>query len=775
MICVRVFFHSRAFMIAALWVLAIPAHSEEAKVSASQVSDGVLVKTPHDQLHIAVCGPSLLHITASPDAAKTSSPQQPWIVGECGTGQFSFAQTDKFYLLGTSELQVKVSLDTGGLTFSDKAGNALLTEGIWSPFATRQYDPIARADEHFYNVSESFQMPEDEAIYGLGQHQTGLLNNRGLAISLGQNNTDVAVPLMISTRGYGLLWNTAAKSMMNNQFPRTLMFRADGVEGIEYYFLYGPETDQVIHLYRELTGHAPMFAKWAYGLFQSKDRYETQDELVGIVSKYRDQHIPLDTVVQDWQWWTKWGSSDFNSKYPDFAAAMNQIHGQHAHVMISIWPNFDPATAIYEQMKELNSLIDDKGDYDITDPAARDLYWKLLPSTLVAKGVDAFWLDASEPEARDLGIPPNQKLHLGAGSLYTNIFPLLHTQGIYDHWRKTTDQKRLFTLTRSAFLGQQRNAAATWSGDVYSNFWALKHQIPAGLNFSISGIPYWTTDIGGYGYPNGDTSDPKYQEVFTRWFEYGTFCPIFRTHGHRANNQNELWTYGPATPTLVKFDKLRYRLLPYIYSLAWQVTHDDYTIMRPLSMDWRGERKAWEIGDEFMFGPSLLVSPVTEAAVTTRSVYLPPAAGWYDFWTGDRVAGNRVMQAAAPIDRIPLYVRAGSILPLGPEVEYAGEKPDAPIELRIYEGASASFHLYEDQGDTYAYEQGAYSIIPLRWDEASRTLTIGGRVGSYPGMPTQHTFRIIWVKASHGGYSSSAPEVDKEVVYAGSEIKIHPP
>jgi alpha-D-xyloside xylohydrolase len=324
-------------------------------------------------------------------------------------------------------------------------------------------------------------------------------------------------------------------------------------------------------------------------------------------------------------------------------------------------------------------------------------------------------------------------------------------------------------------VGQQRNAAATWSGDVYSNFWALKRQIPAGLNFALSGMPYWTTDIGGYGFPNGDTSDPNYQEVFTRWFEFGAFCPIFRVHGHRANNQNELWSYGPATPILVKFDKLRYRLLPYIYSLAWQVTNNDYTIMRPLVMDWRTNRKVWEVGDQFMFGPALLVNPVTEAGASSRSVYLPPAIEWYDFWTGERMSGDKTIQAAAPLDRIPLYVRAGSILPMGPEIEYAREKPDAPIELRIYRGADASFTLYEDQGDAYAYEQGAYATIPVRWDEASNTLTIGRMSGRYPGMPKQHTFQIVWVSRGHGSGPEASRVVDREVVYSGEELQVKAP
>ena len=742
------------------------------EVQITPVGDGVLVKTARDQVHIAVCGPELIHVTAGPKSAKPSSPHQPWIVKECSADKFTIEKSDKAATLRSAALEVQIGLENGGLTFLDASGKPLLTEGIWAPFSTRHYH---QKEDGLFSVMDEFQLPEDEAIYGLGQHQSGAMNYRGMSVSLAQNNTDVAVPLLISTRGYGLLWNTAAQSSMNNQFPRTLILSAEAAEGLDYYFIYGPEPDQIIHQYRELTGHAPLFARWTYGFFQSKDRYKTQDELVGIVDQYRSKHIPLDTVVQDWQWWTKWGASDFNSSYPDFAGAVGKIHDRRARVMISIWPNFDPATPIYQQMKAQGFLIDEKGDYDVTNPAARELYWKLLPSTLIAKGVDAFWLDASEPEAGELGIPPGHKLFFGAGSLYTNIFPMLHTYGVYENWRKTSEQKRVFMLTRSAFLGQQRNSAATWSGDVYSNFWALKRQIPAGLNFSISGIPYWTTDIGGYGYPNGNTSDPEYQEVYTRWFEYGTFCPIFRTHGHRENDTNELWSYGAAAPTLIKFDKLRYRFLPYIYSLAWLVTKNDYTIMRPLVMDWRSERKAWYIGDQFMFGPALLVNPVTEAGVTSRSVYLPRASGWYDFWSGERIAGDQTITAAAPADRIPLYLRAGSILPLGPEVEFAEEQGSTPIELRIYRGANGQFTLYEDQGDTYAYERGAYATIPLSWDETSGTLTIGARAGSYPGMQAQKTFRVVWVGANHGAGPDVVAEADRRVAYRGQEVRVKAP
>jgi alpha-D-xyloside xylohydrolase len=317
-------------------------------------------------------------------------------------------------------------------------------------------------------------------------------------------------------------------------------------------------------------------------------------------------------------------------------------------------------------------------------------------------------------------------------------------------------------------------AAAVWSGDLASTFSSLKRQVPAGLNFALSGMPYWTTDIGGISEPYGDTTDPKYQEIYTRWFEFGTFCPIFRTHGHRINNQNELWSYGPATATLVAFDKLRYRMLPYIYSLAWRITANDYTIMRPLVMDWRTDRKVWDIGDEFMFGPAFLVSPVTEVGARRRSVYLPAAPAWYDFWSGTKLVGGQTILATAPMDRIPLYIRAGSILPLGPDIQYARQEQD-PIELRIYRGANGSFDFYEDEGDNYNYEKGAYAVIPIRWNDSSKTLTIGTRTGQFPGMLKRHLFRVVWVSTGHGSGPGISRQADQEIEYTGHSVTITDP
>jgi alpha-D-xyloside xylohydrolase len=366
----------------------------------------------------------------------------------------------------------------------------------------------------------------------------------------------------------------------------------------------------------------------------------------------------------------------------------------------------------------------------------------------------------------------NKQIWIGNGAEYTNVFPLMHTLGVQEHWKATTERKRVFLLTRSAFLGQQRVGATVWSGDVYGSYWGLRHQVAAGLNFALSGYPYWTTDIGGYWPPHDNpVPDRAYQELFARWFEYGVFCPIFRTHGHRP--QNEIWSFDKVESILIDYDKLRYRLMPYIYSLAWRVTNEDYTMQRPLVMDWRSDAKTRDLGDEFMFGPALLLSPVLEANAVRRTLYLPESI-WYDFWIGAAQQGGRQIDANAPLERIPVYVRAGSILPLGPEIEYADEKPAGPIELRIYRGSDGSFDFYQDAGDSYDYEKGARAVIPLRWSESTRRLTLGERKGSYPEMPARMQFNIVWVSAGHGTGAGVA-QPDTSVEYTGKEISIAAP
>ena len=739
--------------------------------------DGMTATVGNESLHISVCRSSVIHFVATMESPNTAAQKQPWVLDpkeSCPGAKFQLSQTSDAVILTTDTLRIEFSLKWGNVQYSAVGGEGLLRERNAIP---RTYEPAELNGEKTSHVEDRFAPDATEGFYGLGQHQSGMFNYRGATVELAQNNTDVAIPLLLSSKGYGLMWNTASLTYVDNRFPLELNLLSIAGHSVDYYFIYGPEMDQIIHEYRNLTGHTPMLPKWAYGFFQSKDRYVSQDEVLAIARRYREEHIPLDAIVQDWFWWSAEGDPIFNSNFPDVPGELQRLHDEHVHAMLSVWGLFDAKSQNFQQLTQQHLDVPNAHVYDATNPRARDFYWNNLAGKLFSQGWDAFWLDSAEPEEfwPHMGdaILRDKQIAIGNGAEYTNIFPFMHTLGVQQHWKATTDRKRVFLLTRSAFLGQQRVGATVWSGDVYGSYWGLKHQVAAGLNFALSGYPYWTTDIGGY-WPLHDKplDDPKYQELYARWFEYGVFCPIFRTHGHRP--QNEIWSFDKVEPILIAYDKLRYRLMPYIYSLAWRVTNEDYTIQRPLVMDWRTDPGTRDIGDEFMFGPSFLVTPVLEPNASRRTLYLPESPAWYDFWTGASQQGGREIDANAPLDRIPLYVRAGSILPLGPDIEYANEKPAGPIDLRIYRGADGKFNFYQDAGDSYDYEKGAHSVVPLRWSESTRTLTIGEREGSYPEMPVKVQFNITWVSAGHGS-GAAVSQPDKAVEYTGKEVSIQAP
>lgn len=738
-----------------------------------QTAHGLRATVGTEILDVTACTESVIHVVATIDASAPASPR-PWMLDAaetCPGVPFSFSEDEKSAQIKTGELEIVVSRERGNLSFRTTTGESLLNEGNSIP---RTYEPVELNGQHTYRVTDRFSPTINEAIYGLGQHQNGMFNYRGATVELGQNNTDVAIPMLISNKGYGLMWNTAALTYFDNRFPLDMKLSAAAGKSIDYYFLYGPEIDSVIHEYRTMTGHTPLLPKWAYGFFQSKDRYVSLDEIGGIATRYRSEHIPLDTMVQDWFWWKTEGDPVFNSNYHDVAQGLEAVHKQNVHTMISVWGLLDPNSETYKTLDPKHELVSGAHVYDATNPEARDIYWEHLPSKLLAQGWDAFWLDSAEPEEYwpHMGdaILSSRELAIGNGAEFTNVFPFMHTLGVQNHWKAQNQTKRVFLLTRSAFLGQQRVGATVWSGDVYGTFWGLSRQVPAGLNFALSGYSYWTTDIGGYWPPHEDPlADPAYQELYARWFEFGAFCPIFRTHGHRPHN--ELWSFDKVEPILVSYDRLRYRLMPYIYSLAWNVTSDDYTIQRPLVMDWRTDPNTWNLGDQFMFGPAILVTPVLKAGSTGRSVYLPAAAAWYDFWTGKSVAGGQDIEADAPLERMPLFVRAGSIVPMGPQIEYAAENPGGPIELRIYRGANGSFDLYEDTGDGYEYEKSQHSVIPLSWDDRNSVLTIGARQGSFPGMIERRRFDVVIVDSGHGVGPNVTDAPNSVIEYDGKEIQ----
>lgn len=746
-----------------------------------QEADGVVFSMGTGTLKLQVCSDFVIRVLYSPTAPFPKKTDYVVIKQSWPTAKWTMQSSDDAVTLSTSQLKITVTKKDGAIAYADANGNALVQE------ASRKLTPEKVNGEDTYRA-ESFVniYGSHEALYGLGQHQAGVWNYRGESVEISQDNSNIAVPLMLSSKGYGIFWNNTSRSRFNNRFANYLYISSEVADVIDYYFLYGPDFDRIIAEYRDLTGQAPMFGKWAYGFWQCKNRYRSQDEILGVAKKYRDLHIPVDNIVQDWFWWNRKGEFVFNKNYPDPKGMIDQLHNENFHLMISIWPFFEPGSKNYDYMQSKGWFVDKfkyakppfhtdaMAVYDATSAEARKFYWDKVNEGLFSIGADAWWMDTTEPETegQEDNILLNHKLAAGSGNRYVNVYPLLDTGAVYEGQRSASDKKRVFILSRSAFAGSQRNAVTAWSGDINSDWFSFRRQIPAGLNFALSGIPYWTTDIGGFVF--GSPADPAFRELFIRWFQYATFNPVLRVHGTRKPDENELWSYGPdAQGILVNFDRLRYRMLPYIYSLAWKTTSEAYTPMRPLVMDFRGDSRAQDVGDQFMYGPAFLVNPVTEPSSSTRPVYLPNAT-WYDFWTGSRIEGGRMINAITPLDRLPVYVRAGAIVPLGPDQEWSTEKPEDPIELRIYPGANGDFTLYEDENDGYDYEKGVHATIPLHWDDAARTLTIGDRKGQFPGMLQDRTFRVVLVRDNHGVGVNASDEADKVAQYSGSQISVTP-
>jgi alpha-D-xyloside xylohydrolase len=731
-------------------------------------------------LGLQVCSDSIIRVRYWPTSSVPAHPELVIVKDSWPQTNWNLQSSDDEIVLSTANIKAVVARKDSRVTFQDAFGKTLFqqTEISMTP-------AIVNGEQTYHAELYSKLWGSYESFYGLGQHQAGVWNYRGEVVDLSQDNTNISIPFFLSSNGYGIFWNNSSRSRFNNRFLSALYLSSEVVDEIDYYFLLGPEFDKVVREYRELTGAPPLFGKWAYGFWQCKNKYNSQEELLSVAHKYRQLHIPVDNIVQDWFWWYTMGEPVFDkTRYPDPPGMVEALHKNNFHLMISVWPYFRPGSKTYEDMDHRGFFIDKTkvagfhpagmAVYDAFNPAARKYYWNLVDEALFKIGVDAWWLDTTEPETedRETNILVTNKTYLGNGARYANAFPLMTTSGVYQGQRSESDKKRVFILSRSAFAGAQRNAAAVWSGDVNSDWVFFKKQIPAGLNYSLSGLPYWTTDIGGF--VSGNPDDPEYRELFIRWFQFGTFNPILRVHGTRSTNQNELWSYGSeAEKILVRFDTLRYRLLPYIYSLAWMTTSEGYTPMRGLIMDFRTDARVATIGDQFLFGPALLVNPVTDPGATTRRVYLPKSK-WYDFWTGVPVEGPRAVDVAAPLEAIPLFVRAGSILPMGPEKEWSTEKPEDPIEMRIYRGANADFTLYEDENDGYNYEKGVFATIPFHWDEEKQTLTIGERKGAFPGMLTERTFQIVFVGDHHGVGVSPESKPDKIVRYGGKPVSVAP-
>ncbi len=706
----------------------------------------------------------------------------------------------------TPSLRVDLRKTDGRVEFANLAGDSLLSETAGGSSLTPvTLNTLNGNSEASHIAAQRFALSSGEALTGLGQfYNDPAINRVGQTKVLRQENTEAVVPVLLSSKGYLLLWDNPAITTVDvgNSNPNEVRWSSEAGDAVNYYFCHGPLPDQAVAGYRFLTGAAPLFGKWFYGFWQCRERYTNQAQVIGVVDQYQSMGVPIDGIIQDWQYWPDlnqanatggWGSHEFDAtRFPDPQGMMDELHAKGVKLIISVWPKFD-VTGSGNSIANLQALeavggalspvipyVSPAGQGKWLDPfsaAGRQVYWQKISERLFSKGVDGWWLDGSEPElSGNWGEFRTYDTALGAGAKVHNAYSLMQTKAVYDGQRAENSNKRVFILTRSGYTGQQRHGAVTWSGDIVGSWDVLAKQIPAGLSFSASGIPYWNTDIGGFF--AGQPADPAYAELFTRWFQYGAFCPMFRVHGSTGTNDayaKEIWRFPAATqPVLIDFVKLRYHLMPYIYSTAWKVTNEGYTMMRPLLMDFPGDAASHGVNNQFLFGPGIMVSPVTQPAATSRSVYLPSDTTWIDFWTGVPESGGQSTQASAPIGRMPLHVRTGTILPYGPEVANAMVHPET-IELRVYQGADGSFTLYEDQGDTYQYETGVHATIPFIWNDTTRQLTIGARTGSFPGMLANRTFKVVFVSPGHGEGISNETTPDAVVNYDGTAVVVNAP
>ncbi len=655
------------------------------------------------------------------------------------------------------------------ISISKTADAPLLTMWRWSMLPNESEAAAGGAakqekSEAGYHVSATFDSPTGEHYYGLGQQQQGALDLRDHQIkcwhdyaAIGGEN--VCVPFLVSSRGYGLIWDNPSKTTIDLGFNQQNVWSSEIADRVSFFVIAGDKTDEIYQGYRQLTGVSHLLPKATYGYIQSKAIYPTQDQLLQVAKEYRDRHLPLDVLVVDFLNMTKQGELDLDTaRWPDAAAMNQQLHTMGITTLLSVWPHFSAGTQFYDMLLKKGWLIHradgtpDVGwaskeigpNLDTTNPEAAKWWWESIRDRYVKPyGFDYIWLDETEPDVD----PAKDFFFVGSGSRYYNVYPLFHTASVYEGFRRDFgDSRRVMILARAAYLGAQRNGTVFWSSDVFSTWDMLKRSIPAGLNFTASGLPYWDTDIGGFFSPNLSPDyhaahkpliDPAevrstvgryedYPELFVRWFEWGTFQPVMRAHGER--NHNEVWSYGrQAEPILEKYLRLRYQLLPYTYSLAYGSYQTGAPFMRALFMDFPDDPNVTDIPDEYMFGPALLVAPVTEQGATSRKVYLPAGSDWYNYWTNERIHGGQTITNAAPIDTIPLFVRAGSILPLGTEV-LSAQQPQAIASLRVYPGADADFTLFSDDGTTYSYEHGGGSVTRLHWEEATHRLTHEGKV-----------------------------------------------
>lgn len=801
------------------------------------------------------------------------------LVNQMPVPSFQVSASAEAIRLNTKSISLKFNKKTGAIEYRDNKGKIFLQEKAGS----RKLIADTIGGENCYLAEQGFDSPADEYLFGTGQFQDGHFNLKNISRKLVQVNSQIAIPFLYSSRGYGILWHQYGLTELNpadnvvpllkqvlatsetnpvevtttagtqrimrqqalfggsfrveqegdytlmldlgnmesrhllvidgvpcidqtnlwlppaaskivhlkagehkvqivcksTNIPRLTwkleenetLLRSANAKSLDYVVFYGRNADEVIQTYRQLSGKAPMLPLWAYGFWQCRERYTSGNHLVQTVEEFRRRELPLDVIVQDWQYWGKhgWGVPQFDTThYPEPEKFIKKLHDLHARFSISVWENLDKKSEVAKEYLEKNLYLENSPWIDIYNPETQKTHWEVLNKNLFSLGVDSWWMDATEPENDALAGKPT---YFGLGDFYRLTYPLFVSKAVYEGQRATDPSKRVAILTRSAFLGQQRYGTINWSGDIGWNWDAFKRQIVSGLNYSLTGMPYWTTDIGGFFRPGaGQYTDTLYHEILTRWFQFGTFNTIFRIHGYQT--ETEPWKYGDTVMgNMRSMLNLRYRLLPYIYSEAWQVSKNGSTMMRPLVMDFGNDTMAIKQPYQYMFGKSILVAPVTAPGVKEWNVYLPKSTSWYDFWTGEQFGGGQTIQSPAPADRIPLFVRAGSIIPMGKFLQYSSEKIMDTVEIRVYRGANGQFSLYNDEGDNYNYENGQYMEIPFSWDEKKQTLSIDAIKGNFTGAPSKLVFRIVWVDQSTGHGTDWAKKI-VTVLYSGKKINV---
>ncbi len=728
-----------------------------------------------------------------------SSEVKPGVIYDDNFSDWTYEENDNEVKLKTDNLNLVVSKETSSIAYYDSDGKLLFMEREYESKNIEEFDSFRimnednvkvervqtpdgikevvkdatlEFDKKLYRTRLHMNFDEDEAIYGLGQHEEGYLNLRGTTQYVHQANMKISIPFITSSKGYGILVDTYSPMIFNDTRYGTYIYTEADFE-MDYYFMNGGNIDGVVACYRMLTGKASMLPKWAFGFIQSQERYETAQEIESVVDEYRKRGIGLDCIVLDWHSWEKglWGQKTFdNERFPDPSKMMENLHNKNVTLMISLWPNMNENSDNYKEFKGKRLLLPSSSIYNAYDKEARDLYWDQANRGLFTHGIDAWWCDSNEPFTPEWSYKqkpePSKMYHefyetssKYIPAEYSNSYGLMHSLTMYEGQRQVTDEKRVVNLTRNGYTGQQRYGTILWSGDIAASWDTYKKQIAAGLNMSVCGLPYWTLDIGAFFVKKGvqwfwdgeyedGYDDLGYRELFTRWFQFGSFLPVFRSHG--TDIRRELWNFGESGTmfydSMLKFNQLRYKLMPYIYSLAGKVWKDDYTILRLLAFDFAEDKKAREIEDQYMFGDSIMVCPVTkpmyyeagskaiEDGDKTREVYLPAGIGWYDFWTGKYYQGGQTIIADAPIDKIPLYVKEGSIIPTSDAVQHVNENPEAPLHIHIYSGQDGEFELYEDEGNGYKYEDGQYAVRKMIWNESAGEFNISKSEGSFEGM-----------------------------------------